>query len=76
MSVRRFRAERSGDEPTATARPVSRDVVLAARRLGRAIKRLTEAELPQGEDAASMLRTLRRTERLIAQQIAALTASS
>ena len=69
MSVRRFRAERTGT--TAAARSAARDALLAARRLGRALKRLAD-EGADGDEARSLVRTLRRTQRLVAERLSEL----
>jgi ParB family transcriptional regulator, chromosome partitioning protein len=62
VSVRRFRAEKTGK---ATARPPVREVFLTARRLNRALRRLLAS--PDGQIALppEILRVLRRSERLI-----------
>lgn len=65
VSVREFRAERLGKT---TERPVLRDVFLAARRLNRALRRLSvSGEAP--EMAPEVVRVLRRTERLIQRRL-------
>ena len=67
VSVRKFRAEKSGKQE---GRPLVRDVFLAARRLNRMLRRLA-----QGTDAAvlppEVSRILRRSERLIQRQLKA-----
>lgn len=63
VSVRRFRAEKTGK---ATSRPPVRDVFLAARRLNRALRRLLASSDGQASIAPEVLRVLRRSERLIA----------
>jgi len=67
VSVRKFRAEKSGKPE---GRPLVRDVFLAARRLNRMLRRLA-----QGTDAAvlppEVSRILRRSERLIQRQLKA-----
>jgi hypothetical protein len=73
MSVRRFRAERTGTS-SLPARSAARDVLLAARRLGRALKRLG-VDGAHGDEAASLVRTLRRTQRLVTERIGELRAA-
>jgi len=60
LSVRTFRAERSGDGPEAVT--VS-EVLAAARRLNRCLTRMIADGVP-GAEAARLARPLRRTERL------------
>jgi ParB family chromosome partitioning protein len=69
MSVRQFRAERSGKAPA--ERSAVRSAILAARRLNRALKRLAEG-LESGEDAEAetLKRVLARSRRLIAARLA------
>jgi len=67
MSVRRFRAER---EATTEARPALRDVVLAAKRLNRLLRRALHEEVPAETDQVA--RVLRRTESLVRRQLQAL----
>jgi ParB family transcriptional regulator, chromosome partitioning protein len=62
VSVRRFRAEKTG---TATVRPPVRDVFLTARRLNRALRRLLASPDGQTVLPLEILRILRRSERLI-----------
>ena len=66
VSVRRFRAERTGN---AVARVPVREVFLAARRLNRSLRRLTRA--PEGELALppEIVRVLRRSTRLIERRL-------
>ncbi|TMA65466.1 MAG: ParB/RepB/Spo0J family partition protein [Deltaproteobacteria bacterium] len=68
LSVRRFRAEKEG---AASERPVVLDVLAAARRLNRALARLIADGVPAAE-GPHLVRTLRRTERLVQRQLAAL----
>jgi len=67
MSVRRFRAER---ESTTEERPALRDVLLAAKRLNRLLRRALHDEVPTGTDQVA--RVLRRTESLVRRQLQAL----
>jgi ParB family chromosome partitioning protein len=69
MSVRQFRAERSGKVPV--ERSAVRVAILAARRLNRALKRLAE-DLASGEDAEiqTLKRVLARSRRLIDARVA------
>jgi ParB family chromosome partitioning protein len=68
VSVRRFRAERTGK---AVARVPVREVFLAARRLNRSLRRLARA--PEGELALppEIVRVLRRSTRLIERRLKA-----
>jgi hypothetical protein len=66
VSVRRFRAEKTG---SAEERTVVRDVYLCARRLGRALRRLAKDPDGQGPLPAEVARVLRRTERLIQRRL-------
>jgi len=68
VSVRRFRAERAGARCERTA---LREVLAVARRLNRALVRLLAAELPAAE-RPRLARALRRTERLLQRQLAAM----
>ena len=70
LSVRRFRAEKAGTE---TERPVVLEVLSAARRLNRTIVRLIAEGAPAAQ-GPRLLRTLRRTERLVGRQLALLAA--
>jgi ParB family chromosome partitioning protein len=72
MSVRQFRAERSGKTPA--ERSAVRSAILAARRLNRALKRLAE-EVGSGEDAEveTLKRVLARSRRRIAARLAEVT---
>jgi len=70
LSVRRFRAEKEG---AASERPVVLDVLAAARRLNRALARLIADGAPAAE-GPRLVRTLRRTGRLVERQLAALAA--
>jgi len=67
MSVRRFRAERDG---TPEERPALRDVLLAAKRLNRLLRRALHDDAPSGTDQVA--RVLRRTESLVCRQLEAL----
>jgi ParB family chromosome partitioning protein len=67
MSVRRFRAERDGS--AAEQRPALRDVLLAARRLNRLLRRALRDDVPSGTDQVA--RVLRRTESLVRKQLEA-----
>ena len=63
MSVRRFRQERA-ESPT--ERSVAREVILASRRLNRALKRLDEAgQSVEDQERDSLIRALRKTQRLL-----------
>jgi ParB family chromosome partitioning protein len=68
LSVRRFREEQAGTRPQRA--PVL-DVLSAARRLNRALVRMLDQELDDA-DTRRLGRALRRTERLIKRQLAAL----
>jgi len=72
LSVRRFRAEKDG---TASERPVVLDVLTAARRLNRALVRLIAEGAPAAQ-GPRLVRTLRRTGRLLERQLAALAAGT
>lgn len=72
MSVRRFRAERSGTE--AAPRSPVHDLVLAARRLNRTIRRALAEDVESAGDVAGAIRVLRRTQRLVERELAALNA--
>jgi len=66
-SVRDFRAGRAGRE-----RPLLRETLLAARRVNRALRRLlATAEKPEA-DTRPLVRTLRRTQRLVKRELAVL----
>jgi ParB family chromosome partitioning protein len=69
MSVRRFRAERDGKTPL--GRTVAREVVLAARRLNRALRRL-RTETVSAEEQMELSKVLRRSDRLIQRQLRAM----
>jgi len=69
MSVRRFREERAGGGPT---RRTVDEVLSSSRRLNRGLKRLLLEERPGPEEAARLGRALRRTQRLVQRQLAAL----
>jgi len=69
MSVRTFRAERSGAE---TGRPPGREVVAAARRLNRSLRRLGDAGPLDGNELQTLRRVLRRTQRLLSEHLQAL----
>lgn len=70
MSVRRFRAER---DETPVEQPPLRDVLLAAKRLNRLLRRALHEEVPNGTDQVA--RVLRRTESLVRRQLEALRAA-
>jgi len=70
LSVRRFRAEKEG---TASERPVVLEVLTAARRLNRTLVRLIAEGAPTAQ-GPRLVRTLRRTGRLVERQLAALAA--
>ena len=70
LSVRRFREEKSGVRPE---RATLDEVIGSARRLNRGLKRLL-AEQVGPADAVRLARALRRTQRLVQRQLAALTA--
>jgi ParB family chromosome partitioning protein len=71
MSVRRFRAERDG---SSAERPAMRDVLLAARRLNRLLRRALREDVSSGTD--QLARVLRRTESLVRRQLEALRRSA
>lgn len=73
MSVRNFRAERDG-QPAAEPRSVGRDVLLAARRLNRGLRRLDAAAVSD-EERIALAKVLRRADRLIQRHLKALAAS-
>ena len=66
LSVRQFRAEKSG---TTSERTAVMEVLAAARRLNRALSRLAGEE-PPPEEAPRLARALRRTARLVQRQLA------
>jgi ParB/RepB/Spo0J family partition protein len=66
LSVRRFRAEKTGQEPERLALG---EVLSAARRVNRILTRLLAEGLP-GDEAQRLLRPLRRTERLVKRALA------
>jgi len=68
LSVRRFRAEQEG---AASERPVVLEVLAAARRLNRALVRLIAEGAPTAQ-APRLVRTLRRTGRLVERQLGTL----
>jgi hypothetical protein len=69
-SVRQFRA---GKQTGPQQRPLLREIVLAARRLNRGLRRLQlEAADAPTEVALALGRTLRRTERLVKRQLASM----
>ena len=70
LSVRRFRAEKEG---TASERPVVLEVLTAARRLNRTLVRLIAEGAPTAQ-GPRLVRTLRRTGRLVERQLTALAA--
>jgi len=68
MSVRQFRAERSGKAPA--ERSAVRAAILAARRLNRALKRLADGLESDGDaEAQTLKRVLARSRRLIDAQL-------
>jgi ParB-like chromosome segregation protein Spo0J len=68
MSVRRFREERSGT--AARPRTRGREIILAARRLNRTLKRMAESgESVDSAERDSVLRALRKSLRLIQRHI-------
>jgi ParB family chromosome partitioning protein len=69
LSVRRFRDETSEQRP---GREAVADLLNAARRLNRALSRLAPDAVPPSE-APRVARVLRRTQRLAARQLAAMT---
>ena len=71
LSVRRFRAEK---EATANERPVVLEVLTAARRLNRTLVRLIAEGAPAAQ-GPRLVRTLRRTGRLVERQLALLAAT-
>jgi len=68
-SVREFRARRTAAPPM---RPAAQDVLLAARRLNHALRRLLAEDTVPGADAVALEATLRRTERLVRRGLVAL----
>jgi ParB family chromosome partitioning protein len=71
MSVRRFREEKSGGAKP--ARSPGRDIILAARRLNRTLRRLMESGGQVDEsERDSVLRALRKSQRLIQRQLESL----
>jgi ParB/RepB/Spo0J family partition protein len=68
LSVRRFRAERGAPRPE---RGVVAEVLSAARRLNRLLRRVVPAEM-QTDEVSHLVRTLRRTERIVHRQLAEL----
>ena len=66
VSVRKFRAEKSGKPE---GRPLLRDVFLAARRLNRTLRRLAKGSEGPVVLPPEVLRVLRRSERLIQRQL-------
>jgi len=71
LSVRRFRETRGEKRGE---RPAIREVLLATRRLGRALGRLGAEEI-SSEDRQRLARALRRTERVVQRRLALLEAS-
>ena len=73
LSVRQFRAVREGadSEPAAL-----HELLLAARRLNRALRRALANPQQADEEAPKLARTLRRTRRLVDRQLAALANAS
>jgi ParB family transcriptional regulator, chromosome partitioning protein len=71
MSVRQFRAERSGE--AVTEKPAAQGILQTARRLNRVLRRLLdEGRNVAPDDQASVARVLRRTQRLVQRHLAAL----
>jgi ParB family chromosome partitioning protein len=68
LSVRRFREEQSGVRPE---RAMVQEVLASSRRLNRGLKRLLAEEVPASE-APRLARALRRTQRLLQRELAAL----
>jgi ParB family transcriptional regulator, chromosome partitioning protein len=68
LSVRRFREERAGTRPE---RETVRETLNATRRLNRSLARLLGEDVPLA-DVPRLARALRRTQRLIQRQLAAL----
>jgi ParB family chromosome partitioning protein len=68
VSVRKFRAEKSGKPE---GRPLLRDVFLAARRLNRTLRRLSRGSEGKVELPQEVARVLRRSERLIQRHLKA-----
>jgi len=71
LSVRRFRETRG---EARGERPAIREVLLATRRLGRALGRLGAEEI-SSEDRQRLVRALRRTERVVERRLALLEVS-
>jgi ParB family chromosome partitioning protein len=68
MSVRRFREERSGG--SSRERTPGREILLAARRLNRTLRRLMDAgQSVDSDERESVLRALRKSQRLIQRQL-------
>jgi hypothetical protein len=72
MSVRRFREEREGTP--AAPRSLGREIVLAARRLNRTLRKLDTAQLG-ADERNEIARVLRRSGRLIQRKTKALAES-
>jgi ParB family chromosome partitioning protein len=72
MSVRRFREEREGTP--AAPRSLAREIVLAARRLNRTLRKLDTAQLG-ADERSEIARVLRRSGRLIQRKTKALAES-
>jgi ParB family chromosome partitioning protein len=72
LSVRRFRETRGEGRGE---RPAIREVLLATRRLGRALGRLGAEEI-SSEDRQRLARALRRTERVVQRRLSLLEAST
>lgn len=71
MSVRQFRAERSGK--AVEERPAAQGILQTARRLNRVLRRLLdEGRTVAVEDQPSVARVLRRTQRLVQRHLSAL----
>ena len=66
MSVRSFRAERDGEQPV--QRSMAREVLLAARRLNRSLRRLGTNDVAP-EERNALTKVLRRADRLIQRQL-------
>jgi hypothetical protein len=66
VSVRKFRAEKSGKPE---GRPLLRDVFLAARRLNRTLRRLARGADGPVVLPPEVMRVLKRSERLIQRQL-------
>jgi ParB family chromosome partitioning protein len=72
MSVRQFREEQTGVQ---TEKPAAREALLAARRLNRVLRRMQHDSTMSDQERETLAQMLRRTQRLVQRQLAALTPS-